>query len=544
VFERKIILRGLEELAGKTWESQHRLRIGRLESCEIKLDNHRVSREHAEILYTSQGWVVRDLRSTNGTFLNGIRLGGGDEVLRKGDILLFGDLCVSVAEFPAQLASTDHLDEKIEVLKAVSPASDTIGNFLTKPEMTAVERNRMLQHLMQAGRNFASFQSLDAYLEAILWEAAEFLDARAGAIIIKEPTGSFAVRNVFALGGLANFQAMLDKGLGEWAASRGASLLCGVKAGLSTHPTEKCDTRGKESEPGSMILAGLRSEDRDLGIMCLARSQEHDPFDETDLFLMDALALSVSSSIECFDRLLLANRELLSQSLTALSNLLYLRNVHARGRAGRITHYALFIANELGLSELDRYHLTIGTPLMDIGMCAIPDSLLEKKGPLSPKEELQVRSHVIKGVELLEAIPAMKFLLPIVRNHHERWDGRGYPDGLKGAMIPLLARIAVLADAFEAMTEPNPTRHRPSLSLDEAFQEIQNNSGTQFDPACVSALLRVKPQLEELFRERGGLTRTVSAHEILQTLRDSSIGPGNTPAKPVLAACEKDEAAG
>ena len=97
----------------------------------------------------------------------------------------------------------------------------------------------------------------------------------------------------------------------------------------------------------------------------------------------------MSSSIECFDRLLLVNRELLSQSMTALSNLLFLRNGHARGRAGRITQFALFVANELGLSDLARYHLTIGTPLMDIGMCAIPDSLLEKKGPLSPKEELR-----------------------------------------------------------------------------------------------------------------------------------------------------------
>jgi HD-GYP domain-containing protein (c-di-GMP phosphodiesterase class II) len=544
VFERRIILRGLEELAGKTWESQQRLRVGRLENCDIKLDNHRVSREHAEILYTSQGWVVRDLRSTNGTFLNGIRLGGGDEVLRKGDILLFGDLCVTVAEFPAQIGSTNQLDDKIEILKAVSPASDTIGIFFAKPELTAVERNRMLQQLMQAGRNFASFQSLDAYLEAILWEAAEFLDARGGAIIIKEPTGSFAVRNVFALGGLANFQALLDQGLGEWAASRGASLLCRVKAGLSTHPTEKCDTSGKESEPGSMILAMLRSKDRDLGIMCLARSREHNPFDESDLFLTDALALSVSSSIECFDRLLFANRQLLSQSLTALSNLLYLRNGHARRRAGRITQYALFIANELGLSELDRYHLTIGTPLMDIGMFAIPDYLLEKTGPLTPREEMQVHSHVIKGVELLEAIPASKFLIPLVRNHHEHWDGSGYPDGLKGATIPLLARIAALADDFEAMTDPNPARHGPSLSLHEAIQEIQHHSGTQFDPACVSALLRVRPQIEELLRERGGLLRTVTAHEILQTVKDSGNGPGNTPPKATLAVCEQDEAAG
>jgi HD-GYP domain-containing protein (c-di-GMP phosphodiesterase class II) len=538
VFERKIILRGLEELAGKTWDSKQRLRVGRLENCEIKLDNHRVSREHAEILFTSQGWVVRDLRSTNGTFLNGIRLGGGDEVLRKGDILFFGDLCVTVAEFPAQIGSTNQLDDKIEILKAVSPASDTIGIFFAKPELTALERNRMLQHLMQAGRNFASFQSLDAYLEAILWEAAEFLDARGGAIIIKEPTGSFAVRNVFALGGLANFKALLDQGLGEWAASRGASLLCRCL------DLEKCDAGGKENEPGSMILAMLRSKDRDLGILCLARSREHEPFDETDLFLTDALALSVSSSIECFDRLLFANRQLLSQSLTALSNLLYLRNGHARRRAGRITQYALFIANELGLSELDRYHLTIGTPLMDIGMFAIPDYLLEKTGPLTPREEMQVRCHVIKGVELLEAIPASKFLIPLVRNHHEHWDGSGYPDGLKGATIPLLARIAALADAFEAMTDPNSTRRRPSLSLDEAIQAIQGHSGTQFDPACVSALLRVRPQIEELLRERGGLLRTVTAHEILQTVKDSGNGPGNTPPKATLAACEKDEAAG
>src|SRR5271165_729354 len=116
-------------------------------------------------------------------------------------------------------------------------------------------------------------------------------------------------------------------------------------------------------------------------------------------------------------------------------------------------------------------------------------------------------SHVLKGAALLETMPGLTPLLPIVRSHHESWDGSGYPDGLSGEQIPLLARIVAVADSFDAMTSDRVYRKR--LSLEEAFAELEQKSGSQFDPDIVRALIHLRPRVEAMFNTREGLFETV-----------------------------------
>ncbi len=159
------------------------------------------------------------------------------------------------------------------------------------------------------------------------------------------------------------------------------------------------------------------------------------------------------------------------------------------GHCRRVAEYALLLAEELELSAAECRDLYCGALLHDVGKIAIADSILHKAGPLTTAEHQEMQSHPVKGVAMLQAFPALASLLPIVRSHHERWDGKGYPDGLIGEDIPLLARVVAVADSFDAMTSVRP--YRAALDNPRALEEIARGAGTQFDPECAAAFVRL-----------------------------------------------------
>ncbi|HEY1859721.1 MAG TPA: HD-GYP domain-containing protein, partial [Gemmataceae bacterium] len=162
----------------------------------------------------------------------------------------------------------------------------------------------------------------------------------------------------------------------------------------------------------------------------------------------------------------------------------------------RVTKYALLLADALKVPARERRQIEIGSRLHDIGKIGIRDSVLGKKGRLSAEEYQHMQSHTLKGVAILATIPELAPILPIVRNHHERWDGRGYPDRLLGEETPLASRIVAVADSFDAMTSNRP--YRAGLSLDEAFDQLERGSGTQFDPECSRAFRGLRRRLSKL----------------------------------------------
>jgi putative nucleotidyltransferase with HDIG domain len=311
-------LRAVEPpFAGQAWTSGTRLRVGRVESLEVVLDYRSISRMHAEVTPATGGWIVRDLGSTNGTLLNGVRIGQAPRCLHPDDVLCFGEVSMTVT-------------------------------FLGAPD-----------------------------------------------------TGGPA-----------------------------AGAAAGTPAG-----------------------------------------------DETFV-----------------------------QTVTALAQAVELRDKYTGGHTQRVTNYALLLAEQLGLPEADLHLLQVGTPLHDIGKIGVDDSVLRKAGRLTEEEFGNMRSHTVRGAAILGGIPGLSAVLPIVRSHHERWDGTGYPDGLSGEAIPLLARVVAVADAFDAMTSDRP--YRPGMPLQQAFAELADKAGTQFDPACVRAFLQLRPQLEELLTQQLALVQT------------------------------------
>ena len=174
------------------------------------------------------------------------------------------------------------------------------------------------------------------------------------------------------------------------------------------------------------------------------------------------------------------------QTVTAFTDALEARS-HVTGRhAMRVHAYAVELTEAVEPNLLDDPSYEYGFLLHDIGKIGIPDSVLDKPGPLDGEERRLMQRHPLIGAELLSGVPLLDGEgLQVVRSHHERWDGRGYPDGLAGEEIPAVARIFAVADALDAMTSARP--YRQALSWDDAVDEIVRNSGTQFEPRVVGA---------------------------------------------------------
>jgi len=159
--------------------------------------------------------------------------------------------------------------------------------------------------------------------------------------------------------------------------------------------------------------------------------------------------------------------------------------------------------------------LRIGTPLHDIGKIGIDDAVLRKPDRLTEEEFNHMKLHTVKGAEIIKTIPDLLPVVPIVLNHHERWDGKGYPEGLAGEAISPLARIVALADAFDAMTSDRP--YRKGLPPAAAFAEIEKMAGKQFDPQFAAGFLQIKDSILEEMQTQTQLqsatrkTRTVGA---------------------------------
>jgi HD-GYP domain-containing protein (c-di-GMP phosphodiesterase class II) len=171
--------------------------------------------------------------------------------------------------------------------------------------------------------------------------------------------------------------------------------------------------------------------------------------------------------------------------IRSLVTALEAKDARTRGHSDRVTYYAVEIGK--GMADVPMQSLAAGSQLHDIGKIGTRDDVLTKPGALTRAEREHIQQHPLIGVRILSPILDDQVALGIVRNHHERWDGRGYPDGLAAADIPFAARIVAVADTLDAITSPRA--YRPARSWDEALAEIAAESGTQFDPEVVDACL-------------------------------------------------------
>jgi HD-GYP domain-containing protein (c-di-GMP phosphodiesterase class II) len=182
------------------------------------------------------------------------------------------------------------------------------------------------------------------------------------------------------------------------------------------------------------------------------------------------------------------NAEALTDAVLTLSRAVETREVHSAGHGEEVSRCALNIGRELGMSEQELADLAFAGRVHDVGKIVMPEKLLVKAASLSEDEYYLLKLHSSVGAQIAECIPAGPRLSEIIKHHHERFDGSGYPDGLRGEQIPLGARVLALADAYVTMTTERP--FAPARTLSEAIAEIESRSGTHFDPALVTVLVR------------------------------------------------------
>jgi putative nucleotidyltransferase with HDIG domain len=188
-------------------------------------------------------------------------------------------------------------------------------------------------------------------------------------------------------------------------------------------------------------------------------------------------------------------------TIEALAAAVEARDPYTHGHTQRVEEYAVIMAKALGCGDEEISAIRRASVLHDIGKIGIEDVILRKQGRLEPDEELRMQRHPSIGVDMLHGIDFLEPVLPLVRHHHERWDGNGYPDQLHADEIPLGARILAVADALDAMTSDRP--YRAARTFEYAKTEILKGSGTHFDPEVVTIFIKSQRAIEDLLRQSG-----------------------------------------
>ena len=189
-------------------------------------------------------------------------------------------------------------------------------------------------------------------------------------------------------------------------------------------------------------------------------------------------------------------------TVRALSNAVEARDAYTGHHAERVAAYGLALAAATGTALTDQPEIEFGFLLHDVGKVAIPDAILFKPERLTAEEEALMRSHTVIGADIVAGIEFLGEARDVVRSHHERWDGTGYPDRLAGAAIPLAARVFAVADTLDALTTDRP--YRTASSFADAREIIRANAGSQFDPDIVAAYLTISDaELERLRAQIG-----------------------------------------
>lgn len=268
------------------------------------------------------------------------------------------------------------------------------------------------------------------------------------------------------------------------------------------------ENRGK----GSFIAAPLKIRSSIFGALVLKGTNGKGQLRERDLYYLNFLLDKAASSIENFALYENLYGNLFS-ILYAFVETLEARDSYTKQHSARVTEYSEIIARSLGCSEEDLAVLHVAGYLHDIGKIGIPDHILLKPDKLTEEEFRSIKKHPLIGSNIVGHFDIWSKEQSVIRHHHERWDGRGYPEGLSEEAIPYLARIVALADTYDALTSNRS--YRSKMPAEKALAIIRDNAGTQFDPNIAGVFLNIFGRGEEALKEaiRAGLHRHEGAYE-------------------------------
>lgn len=355
-------------------------------------------------------------------------------------------------------------------------------------EKIAREKDRDLSFIYTIGREISSTLDFDEVLDTIVKRTQEVLGLKICTILLVDTISKEYLEPIRAEG--INLKK-IDKEVIE----RGQGISGWVwekKEAVLVKDIDQ-DSRfvGRKSEryyTGSIISVPLEAEGKIIGLINANNKVNGEPFNGADLLLLKEIATESAIAIE--NALLYKSlKEVYVHTISALAGALEAKDRYTRSHSENVTKYAVAIAQEMGLPSSEIEIIRQACKLHDLGKIGIHDYILTKPTKLSAEEWEEIKLHALRGAQILQPINFLNEVADLIRQHHERYDGKGYPANLVGKNIHLGARIMAVADAFDAMISERP--YRQALSLSQAKEELEVNSGTQFDPDAVKTFLKL-----------------------------------------------------
>jgi putative nucleotidyltransferase with HDIG domain len=467
------------------------LTIGRDPENALVLEHTAISRFHCRISCESGLHYVQDLGSTNGTYLNGRRVGRerlspGDELIIANVGMLVEATKTSIHEARPPLNITVSIDARPKPGSVTVAPTESGGSreFLEGIGTEPTAAHRALQVLYEADTAFRNIEDLTLLLDNQLGIIMESVPASRGFVfLLQRDTDQLVPYARRPVGpGTDDAELVVSQTIIQTAVRQRSSIISSDalvdERFMRSKSVAALDVR-------SAMCAPLLNRNDVLGIVYVD-SHKANAFSRRDLALFSALALKVSIAVDN-SRLYGDLRNLFYNTVETLVRTIQAKDQYTAGHSTRVSRYALMIADKLGLSTKDKHELYLAAMLHDIGKIGVPDDLLNRPGHLSQDEMDRVRNHVVVGASMIEMLGEMHPIVPLIRHHHECYDGSGYPDGLRGEQIPLVSRIIAVADMYDAMTSDRPYRKRRTHQY--AVEEILSSSGTKIDPKVVEAFL-------------------------------------------------------
>jgi HD-GYP domain-containing protein (c-di-GMP phosphodiesterase class II) len=351
------------------------------------------------------------------------------------------------------------LMRKIEQILAIQQAS---GAILSELDYGKLIPNVLSMFLKTIGYKRAMIMLVDQAQKSLRYEAGVGMDPRDLA-----PMDGYSV----SLDRTSNLLARV--------AQSGQPLITPDAASLNLNPKNLII---RKFQPQAIVILPLTAQGRVIGILAADRPQGEVTVTGADRDYLEVFANQVALAIENA-RMYRDLKESFLSTVKSLAQALEAKDSYTRGHSERVTTYAVRLAARLQMPAQEVDMLRRLGMLHDVGKIAIDRQILNKPGQLSPEDQEMVRQHPSWGQSIIQPLKLSQGEISIVRHHHERWDGLGYPDGLAGEGIPLPARVISVADAFDAMTSDRP--YRNAMGLRDALNELERGTGTQFDPRVV-----------------------------------------------------------
>ena len=403
-----------------------------------------------------------------------------------------------------------HSNLKSVMIPAISMlATGFIGTIFSKfqtKDRILRERDRRLTTLMNTAANMSLSGDVRSLIVSTLQSAVNDLGASAGTVSLtcEEDNSVLLTEAVYGVNGDFEFPVVMTmgEGISGYVAKTGQPITLTAKNGEFI----ECDGLGLPVKSAFCLPlvnrefagVGVSQSELMIGAMTIVHSEENVTLESEELDLLQSLSSLLANAVHNA-RMEERSRATFIRTLESLATALEARDEYTRGHSQRVCDLSGMIGIKLGLLPDALEELRIGTILHDIGKIGVPDHILNKPGRLTDEEFFTMRSHPVIGYEICRPLMLSEGVLLIIRNHHEKLDGSGYPDGLKGGELPLSLRIVCVADAFDAMSSRRP--YRGVMDMGHVMGEMSKGAGVQFDPVVVEALkeLLTAGELDELY---------------------------------------------